>query len=101
MAQGRSEVEERSVDAVVDAQDLVEVGGAQGRQAGPPAAEVVADVGPGHEAIDEAMDRGRQSSGARRDDDEPVGVRSVAAEGRDDVRVEAAVRIEVGEHDRP
>jgi hypothetical protein len=47
------------------------------------------------------MDRGRQSSGARRDDDEPVGVRSVAAEGRDDVRVEAAVRIEVGEHDRP
>lgn len=98
---GGLQIEEWSVYAVVDADDLVVVTREESIEPVPPGTEVVAHVGPWHEVIDKLGERGGQAAGGVRHHHEPLSQEPIGRQRMVHVRIEAAVGIEVGKDDRP
>ena len=100
VVEGGGKVEERSVDAVVDAHDLVEAASVERCEAIFPGTEVVARIGPWQVVVDEFCEVAREASASVRHEHQSRRELAVGPGGVHHVRIEAALRVEVGQHDR-
>lgn len=98
----RFQIEQWAIDAVIDADEFIKFAHRSERlNARSPATEVIADVLPRNERVNDWLKGGGEDGDAGRDNDKSACDRPVAQQGSDDVIVEQAVDVIVDEHKRP